>query len=345
MSLDSGEKSGPQNLAKRSHRAFSGIHVRSSPSITTPNLADISSNTWLWQRSNRADVTLLNSANLAEYMKRVAANDVFDVILTKFRACLLLFQYSQDESGQGYFNYPFLDHALAPFMWLGMGLCITHGIRNPSLGLIFITFSSSFLYPSISSQDQAYWPRLGATMITQSMLTAFGLSGCFLGIQGVIHGVFRLMRLGPTSANRTSHALGYVAAMTLLVTVGVRGFRGYVHASSVDRNHPSILGKALAKHTVAGTTICCIVWDYFRLSQPEVQFLAHGRNFKDLPGDVDLRQATEKCGADKAVWAIHGRQVELKALLRQHYPNGRLLDISSSETNGFFELFATTGSP
>jgi hypothetical protein len=146
-----------------------------------PNIADMSLNSWAWERSNRMDETLLNSANLAAYAQRVGAQSTIDVILTKIRRALLLFQYMQDESGQSYFNYPFLDHALAPFIWLGMGLCLVHSIHNPGLGLIFITFFfGSFLHSAISNQNQAYWPRLGAAMVTQSMLTDAGLAGFFV---------------------------------------------------------------------------------------------------------------------------------------------------------------------
>jgi hypothetical protein len=133
-------------------------------------------------------------------------------------------------------------------------------------------------------------------------------------------------------------------ALVLLGTVGTRAIRNYVRVASTDFDLPSRLGRALGNYTSPGASICCISWDTFRISEPAVQFLAHGRNFNQLPADIGPQQAIEKCGTDKAIWAIHGRQSDLKELLKRNYPNGHVVDTGHQSTGNFFELFATTGS-
>jgi hypothetical protein len=309
-----------------------------------PNCADVVVRFEDWRRSNRLDTTILNPENLAGYARRVGADSMTEVVIARLRENLSIFQINIDDSGQTYFAYPFVDHALAPFVWLGLGLCIVNVLRQPFCALLLFSFLLSvFAHPALSISSQSYWPRSVLLMTVHSVLIAMGLS-CFVRAVTSL-GMLVLNSLGKGRGRFVwpCYMVEGLFFAVLLGAVGLRSWTNYETAARVDPNPLSFLGRAVAM-TKPGIRVCSIPEDAFQVDSWEVRFLAHGRDLRQLTGVVP-EDAVTKCGSPTAVWALAGGYHQLREILQQQYPQGEFWDVVDERGRLRLTLFGTQGDP
>ncbi len=309
-----------------------------------PNCIDSYREFATWERSNRLDSTILFKANYDSYAARVGAASAAQVVFHKVQESLAIFQANIDTSGQTNYKFPFVDHLAAPFIWLGLGLCIVNFRRDPFCAFMALAFFLAvFGHAAISSSDDSYWPRSMLALLVAGILISIGAEYFLSALGSLLRSAALLAGLPPVSASQVGRFSSVLCAVVATCIIGFRGWTDYGRQASADNNRVAILGRCAAQ-AKPGSRICGIPFDSLRLDQWEVRFFARNRDLRQIP-PAPPHEAIARCDSEDAVWVVLSGQSELQTVLRERYPQGRSFACHGRPELPTISLFGTLGDP
>jgi hypothetical protein len=285
-----------------------------------PNIVDLWTNRAMWRESNRLSSTLLWINNFAEYGRGRQMHWVMEVILERLRMSLALFQVLGDSSGQTTVGSPLVELALAPFMWLGVGVAVFTAKRNPlALFLLTLVIPTLFFGQMISFHG-AYWPKLVPVMLAIVVFVTFGYDLVSRALAQLISQVSQLLPVAVAKVKK--HTLNLTLCLfTLTIAItGVRAWQKFLAAAPIDYAIASMVGWYVSGFP-PGTKVCGIGLGAVNLNHLEVTLVAYKQNRIAIKPETPIPDALAQCGEGPGVWIISPAQPELEAALRAKYPN------------------------
>ncbi len=252
----------------------------------------------------RHDDVSVFDPRVAEHLKRAyGLTSLPQVVARQAARSALVFNHTPDTSQQFGSPWPMLSPFLAPLAALGLAACFGR-LRSRGPALLVVWWAVVVLGAAVLTSDAPFWPRLVVVLPAAALLIAVGFE--------------RLLDTGVAAfrSRPISGRVRLVLAAALLAAAGVVNWSWYTGVARFQVDAAEWLGFAIAQ---AEDRRYCMVQGPMNFAEAEVQFLAPGRDLREV--DVD---SLASCLAEKRVFVVYPvEQPELLAELRRLAPGDR----------------------
>lgn len=296
------------------------------------NLADMYLHANHWVMSNRTQSSLLHKPILTHVAEELHVTTISEVFLRQLERTFLSFQILQDASTQFPAEKPLFDQYVAPFIWLGLGMCCFSWRRNAGLCLALIVVVITLFFGEILQLNGPYWPRIISVMVMGSVLIAVAIESSIAAFSRVLQAVLPEGAGETPKVQRLCRVLVSGGLVSLCGMVGVREWTSWYTAARQSYNQVDVAARAI-ESLPQSTRICGLrgVQDV-HLARLEIRFFAGARPLVEL-APLSPEEAIERCGPEPFAWIVTHDQEHLRDLLIKRYPRGKV-DAYSSRQDG-----------
>lgn len=295
-----------------------------------PNLADAYIRPNIWMESNRTQSTLWYMPTLANAIEGYHFTSPLSVLLHQMKPVLLMFQYHSDVSGQFRGGNSFFHHAIAPFIWMGFGICLFSWRRNAGMSLAMIVIGITLFMGQVLQNPMPYWPRIISVMAMGLVLIAIAIESTVCALAQVVRAIAPATVLRSSRAQRLGKLTVSGVLASLCALTGIQEWSTW-HDGAIQTGGPVEIAGRVIESLPVTTTICTLrsKMDIF-VARKEIQFFGYPRKLLEL-SPLTPEEAISKCGPEPYVWMINSDQEQLKDLLLSRNPNGKLTTYTSEK--------------
>jgi hypothetical protein len=232
-------------------------------------------------------------------------NSVWVVLLTQIRRSLLMFNYTNDTSGQFGYPHPMFSSLVSPLIVLGLGFALRRW-KDAGMAFMLIWLVLMLVLGSILTIDPPFGPRLVGIIPAAAFLAAAALD--------------QLLELGRKIFG--TQAFAFIAALMaiFLVAVGYLNWNEYYQVVKDNATPPTVAGRYISRLPLDVTA--CGIFNEFKFSgHGTTTFMIWPRKLVDVEPDAPDADL-EKCTGSSLVWAISPENIGRLDAIRSRWPNG-----------------------
>lgn len=241
-------------------------------------------------------------------------NSVWVVLLTQIKRSLLMFNHTNDTSGQFGYPHPMFSSLVSPLIVLGLGSALRRW-KDAGMTFMLIWLALLMVLGSILTIDPPFSPRLVGIIPAAAFLAAVALD--------------QLLELGRKIFG--AQAVVFLVAL-MAVFLGIVGYRNWNEYYQVvkDNGTPPTMAGRFISHLPLDVTACGIFNEFQFSTHGTTSFLLWPRRLVDIEPnapDSDL----EKCTGSSLVWVISPENVGRLDAIRARWPNGIVHELTSHD--------------
>ena len=288
-----------------------------------PNITDLQVNQMLWETSNRPGSSFIDVDTLSGSMQLHGFKKIPAFALFQLKRSLLMFQVSNDMSGQMRGSGSLFSPLLAPFLWLGFGVSCIAWARNPATAILLLVIGVNIGLGQLFFPSVPYWPKLIIVMFAGCLFIAIGLQRTCEAAADLAIWATRPMKIQSEKLLPALRLPTYAIILALITASASAELGRYYINAKIPFSPPEIAGRYLLS-LPPDVMVCSkrAVYD-IHVEKIELQFYGYGRRMKDFH-TTPLSEAVSLCGPRPFAWLISPDQADLRDRLQSLYPEGKL---------------------
>ncbi len=248
-------------------------------------------------------------------------NSVWVVLLIQIKRSLLMFNHTNDTSGQFGYPHPMFSSLISPLIALGLGFALRRW-KDAGMAFMLIWLALMLVLGSVLTIDPPFGPRLVGIIPAAAFLAAVVLD--------------QLFELGRKTFG--AQAFTFVAALmaVFLVTVGYLNWNEYYQVVKDNATPPTVAGRYISRLPLDVTA--CGIFNEFKFSEHgTTTFMIWPRKLVDIEPDAPDADL-EKCAGSSLVWAISPENIGRLDAIRSLWPNGIVQKLTNHDYTLTFYL-------
>ena len=297
-----------------------------------PNITDLQVNQMGWEASNRPNVSFIDVDNLSGSMQAHGFKKIPAFALFQLKRALLMFQVSNDASGQMPGSKTLFSPLLAPFLWLGVGVSCIAWVRNPATAILLLIIGINIGLGQFFFHSIPYWPKLIIVMFAGCLFIAIGLQRTCEAAADLAIWATRPMKIQREKLLPVLRLPTYAIIIALISVSASAELGEYYTKAKIPVSRQDIMGRYVL--SLPPDVMACSWADlhHIHVEKMELQFYGYGRRMKDFHA-IPLSEAASLCGPRPFVWLLSPAQAELRDRLQSLYPEGKLESHTFSNGN------------
>lgn len=233
------------------------------------------------------------------------------VLLTQIKRSLLMFNQTNDTSGQFGYPRPMFNALVSPLIVLGLGVALRRW-KEAGMAFMLIWLGMIVTLGSILTIDPPFWPRLVGVVPAAAFLAAVALD--------------QILELTKNTLGLPSIAYPAALAAVFLLIVGGLNWTEYYRVVRENGTPPSVAGRFIAR--LPEDVAICGIFSEFRLStHGTTAFLAGSRKLIDIEPDAPDSEL-EKCPKSPVVWIVSPENTARLDVITARWKNGILQEVN-----------------
>lgn len=227
------------------------------------------------------------------------------VLLIQIKRSLLMFNQTNDTSGQFGYPHPMFSSWISPLIVLGLGFALRRW-KDAGMAFMLLWLVLMVVLGGILTIDTPFWPRLVGVVPAAAFLAAVALD--------------QIIEIGRKTFGAQSTPFIAALIAVFLIVVGCLNWNEYYLAVKDNGTPPTVVGRYLNRMPLNVTA--CGIFSEFRLdAHGTTTFMAWPRKLVDIEPDAPDAEL-DNCTGSSLVWILSPENIGRLDAIRARWPDG-----------------------